>query len=177
MIERYLCKHVQRRALLFYRVRLSLYTPGIWSTDQITGVYIYITRESLLLAKLFTNAKQEEDSPGKGFLWGILFKKTGLGIFGGYILKNRYIQYYYFSILHYLIFFDMRKYLVRGPNNGSICIQREKLCSSMSARGRYSRKRVSLGILFLKNGAWHFLGYILKKTDISNIITFQFCIT
>ena len=106
MIERYLCKHVQRRALLFYRVRLSLYTPDIWSADH--NGRIYIARESLLLAKLFTNAKQEEDSPGKGFLWGKLFKKTGLGILGGgggYILKNRYIQYYYFSILHYLSIF------------------------------------------------------------------------
>ena len=95
MIERYLCKHVQRRALLFESISLSLYIY-IYSRYLVRGPNngsIYIARETLLLAKLFTNAKQEEDSPGKGFLWGILFKKTGLGIFGGYILKNRYIRY------------------------------------------------------------------------------------
>ena len=93
----------------------------------------------------------------------IIFKKRGSVFWGVHSEKQIYPILLLFNSALLEYFLDMRKYLVRGPNNGSIYIQQEKLCSSMSARGRYSRKRVSLGILFLKNGVWHFLGYILKK--------------
>ena len=84
-------------------------------------------------------------------LGDIISKKMGLGIFLGYILKKQIYQtllLFNSALIEY--FLDMRKYLVRGPNNGSIYIQREKLCSSMPARGRFSGKRVSLGDIILK---------------------------
>ena len=77
---------------------------------------IYIARETLIYQCL-----QEEDSPGKGFLWGILyFKKWGLVILGLHSKEK------YFKKNSFTVFFS-RKYLVRGPNNGSIYIAKETL--------------------------------------------------
>ena len=150
MIERYLCKHVQRRALLFYPVRLSLYTPGIWSADQITGVYIYSERVTSSRKTVHKCQARGRFSWKRVSLGDIIWKKKRGSVFlGVHSEKQIYpilLLLFNSAILEY--FLDMRKYLVRGPNNRSIYIQREKLCSSMSARGRYSRKTVSLGILF-----------------------------
>ena len=60
-----------------------------WSADQVTGVYIFRRKRVSVLMTLI-NATQGVVSPGKGFLWGISFRKMGLGYFlggGGNILK------------------------------------------------------------------------------------------
>ena len=75
--EKYLKKIV---SLFFF-----LFRESIWSADQITGVYI--AKETLIHQCL-----QEEDSPGKGFLWGILyFIKRGLVILGIHS-KEKYLK-------------------------------------------------------------------------------------
>ena len=55
---------------------------SIWSADQITGVYIY-GRTSFCLNNFLSNATQGVVSPGKGFLWGISFRKNGAWFFWG----------------------------------------------------------------------------------------------
>ena len=82
---------------------------------------------------------------GKRVSLGDFKKKRGLAYFGVHSEKLTYQILLLFNSALLEYFLDMRKYLVRRPNNGSIYIQREKLCSSMPARGRFSRKRVSLG--------------------------------
>ena len=122
---------------------------------------IYIARETLLLAKLFTNAKQEEDSPGKGFLWGILFKKNRAWYFlGVHSEKQIYPILLLFNSALLEYFLDMRKYLVRGPNNRSIYIYtaRETLFIDVCKRKILQEKGFFGGYYLKKNGAWHFLG-------------------
>ena len=102
---------------------------------------IYIQRE-----KLCSSMPARGRFSGKRVFFGdIILKKRGLAYFGVHSEKLTYqiLLLFISALLEY--FLDMRKYLVSGPNNGSIYIQREKLCSSMSARGRFSGKRVSLG--------------------------------
>ena len=115
---------------------------------------IYVARETLLLAKLFTNAKQEEDSPGKGFLWGILFKKNGAWYFlGVHSEKQIYPILLLFNSALPKYFLDMRKYLVRGPNNGSIYIARETFIYQCLQEEDSPGKGFLWGILyFIKRG-------------------------
>ena len=54
------------------------------------SVYIYSERNFV------HRCLQEEDTPGKGFLWAF---------FGVHSEKKRYIKHYYFSMLHYLSIF------------------------------------------------------------------------
>ena len=136
---------------------------------------IYIARETLLLAKLFTNAKQEEDSPGKGFLWGILFKKNGAWYFWGvHSEKQVYPILLLFNSALLEYFLDMRKYLVRGPNNGSIYIYtaRETLFIDVCKRKILQEKDFFGDIIFKKRGL-AFLGYILKKQIYQTLLLFN----
>ena len=88
--------------------------------------------------------------------FGDIIKKTGLGIFLGYILKNQIYQtllLFNSALLEY--FLDTRKYLVRGPNNGSIYmyITRETLIHQCLQEEDSPGKGFLWGILyFIKRG-------------------------
>ena len=78
----------------------------------------------------------------------------GLGIFWGYILKKQIYQtllLFNSALLEY--FLDMRKYLVRGPNNRSIYIARETLICQCLQEEDSPGKGFLWGILyFIKRG-------------------------
>ena len=72
----------------------------------------------------------------------------------------------------------MRKYLVRGPNNGNIYIYSERNFVHQSLQEEDTPgKKVSLGDIITKKWGLAFFGVHSVKTDMSNIIIFQFCIT
>ena len=104
---------------------------------------------------MFIDACKRKILREKGFFGGYyLKKKRGLAYSGVHSEKLTYQILLLFNSALLEYFLDMRKYLVRGPNNGSIYIYSERnFNSSMPARGRFSGKRVSLGdIIFYKTG-------------------------
>ena len=90
----------------------------------------------------------------KGFFEDIILKKNGAWHFLGYILKKQKYQtllLFNSALLEY--FLDMRKYLVRGPNNGSIYIARETLIHQCLQEEDSPGKGFLWGILyFIKRG-------------------------
>ena len=78
-------KQIYQTLLLFNSALLEYFLDmrKYLSADQITGVYIYSERNFV------HRCLQEEDSPGKGFLWGKFFKKKrGLAYFGVHSKKK-----------------------------------------------------------------------------------------
>ena len=121
---------------------------------------IYIARETLI-----DQCLQEEDSPVKGFLWVILyFIKRGLVILG---LHSR--EKYFKKIVS--LFFISRKYLVRGPNNGSIYIAKETLIHQCLQEEDSPGKGFLWGILYFIKRGLVILGLHSKEKYLKKIVS------